>query len=595
MTIQESLNHLLKLAINGEKAYHKGYEWSEEYAEELKAYFGGVNLGKYTKRFARRESEDLFKQSLEITAPIQASLGAMLETPFAKVERSNYIKVITLPNDEKGEKAKVFESEVINKFGQKGLFPYTFERLRYWNIYDPNCFVVVEFKDFDNTKEKARPYPFEVTSEMAIDFKYNQADLLYLCVLVEKMKPVNGGEQKCKRLTMYRPLQTVVLEELSDEEKLQVLTPPNNRPFGPDARDGDVVMYGNEVYRAIIPIPHNFEKTPATRVGYIDNPNDDGATKLSIFHAALPYAKKLLKITREIDLTTALVAHPIPFRFRDPCDELGCKGGTLGDGSECATCQGTGFKARPTTVAEELEFLLPDDLDNMFDPTKMMGYIHFPPEAAAFLVSMYDKWMEAAPKAVFNSELTTKSETAQTARFHSRAEQGVNDALWPYSRHLSAVCEYLSICIAGLTGNKGGVAKPIIPANLRFENLFDLFDELTAAREAGAGNSAAAEIQKRIMAVQLKDDPEALKRWYVDNYFDPFSGMTEAQILTSLNSAYVPEDSKIFYINRINIMAEILQEKPNFYSLDKVAQKALIQAKVDAIKLNLPGPTLNIQ
>jgi hypothetical protein len=351
-------------------------------------------------------------------------------------------------------------------------------------------------------------------------------------------------------------------------EALKSNYPPKDQPFGPNVKNGDLVMYGNDVYQAIIPKPHKHEKTPAARVGYIDNPIDNGATKLSIFHAALPYAKKLLKINREIDLTTALVAHPIPFRFRDPCDQLGCKGGTLGDGNECGVCEGTGFKVRPTTVAEELEFLLPDDTDNMFDPQKLMGYIHFPPEAAEFLVSQFDKNMEAAPKAVFNSELTTKSETAQTARFHSRAEQGVNDALWPYSKHISSVCEYLSICIAELTGNTGGVGRPIIPANLRFENLFDLFDELTAAREAGAGNSATAEIQKRIMAVQLKDNPEALKRWYIDDYFDPFRGMTEAQVLTAINSAFVPENDKIFYINRSNIMSDILQETPNFYSLE---------------------------
>jgi len=204
MTIQQSLNHLLNLAVKGKPSYHNGYEWAEDYSEELKAYFGGVNLKKYTKRFARRESEDLFKQSLEITAPIQASLGAMLETPFAKVERSNYIKEVTLPGDEKGEKAKKFETEFLNKFGTKGLFPYTFERLRYWNIYDPNCFVVVEFKDFDNAKTNARTYPFEVTSDMAVDFKYDQADLLYLCVLQMKSKEITGGTKDYKRLTTNR-------------------------------------------------------------------------------------------------------------------------------------------------------------------------------------------------------------------------------------------------------------------------------------------------------------------------------------------------------------------------------------------------------
>ena len=588
MTIQESLNHLLKLAVQGQPAYHKGYERTVSYSGELKAYFGGVNLQEYTKRFARRESEDLFKQSLEICAPIQQCVGSTLETPFAKVERSNYVKVVTHPKE---DKAKDFETEVLEKFGPKGLFPYTFERLRYWNIYDPNCFVVVEFKGFDNSIESAKPYPLEVTSEMAVDFKYSQGDLLYLCVLQMKDKPEGSTTKKCKRLTMYMPLQTVVLEQLSRDEfkALNVQYPAKDKGFLTTPIDGELVYFDNEVYQAVIPIPHNYDKTPAFRAGYIDDPHNDGETKLSIFFAALPYAKKLLKINREIDLTTALVAHPIPFRFRDACEAVGCNGGTMTDGSTCSACGGSGYKARPTTVAEELEFVLGDPDEDMLDPHKLMGYIHFPPEAAAFLTQMFDKWMEAAPKAVFNSELTTKSETAQTARFHSRAEQGVNDALWPYSKHISVGCETLSKAIAFFTGNAGAEAKTIIPSNLRFENLFDLFDELTAAREAGAGNAACAEIQKRIMAVQLKDDPEALKRWYIDDMLDPFRGMTEAQILTALNSAFVPENDKIFYVNKSGIMSAILQKNINFYSLETPKQRELILAEIAAVKLGLLG------
>ena len=119
--------------------------------------------------------------------------------------------------------------------------------------------------------------------------------------------------------------------------------------------------------------------------------------------------------------------------------------------------------------------------------------------------------------------------------------------------------------------------------------MFDLFDELTACRDANGGNAAAAEIQKRIMAVQLKDNPEALKRWYIDDYFDPFRGMTEAQVLTAINSAFVPENDKIFYINRSNIMSDILQETPNFYSLETKIQREKILAKVTAIKLGMMG------
>ena len=50
------------------------------------------------------------------------------------------------------------------------------------NATDPNGFVVVEFKPFDNQRERAKPYPYEVTSHEAVDYKYENNVLQYLTV-----------------------------------------------------------------------------------------------------------------------------------------------------------------------------------------------------------------------------------------------------------------------------------------------------------------------------------------------------------------------------------------------------------------------------
>ena len=551
MTNNEALNHLFNIARYGAASYHPGYAWTVEYGSELKAYFGGVNLDKYMRIFTRRESDELFLQRKEITAEVQSALGMMLEKPVAKIERSNWKQYVVVDNDDGGKKAKALNRNFLSAFGSKGLFPYCFERVRYWNIYDPNCFTVVEWKDFDNSKANAKPYPFEVTAEMAVDFQYKQSELMYLCCRQEVEQYEDGTKYKLERLTMYRPLQTVVLQELPPRLAQAYISkrnlPGKNEMFPGDTPipSGYLVQIDNRIYEAVIPIPHGYPKTPAVRTGYIDNPIDDGATKLSIFHAALPFAKKLLKTNSEVDLTAALVASPIPIRFADKCGAKDCINGERSDGSACQVCGGTGRKKRPTSVQEEITVDMPDTKDELIvDLAGMLAYIHFPPEAAALLISLWDKWIEKANLAVYNSELTTKSEVAQTARFHSRAEQGVNDALWPYSNHISSVCAELSRAIASAVKVSGGMAKPIIPANLRFETVYDLFDELTAARAAGASTDACAILQLRIMEVMLQDDPEALRRAQIDDQHNPFRGMTEAQIIVALNNALVPEDKK---------------------------------------------------
>lgn len=590
MNNTEALNLLFTLALKGESAYHPGYKWSVEYSEDLKAYFGGVNVDKKMRIFARRETEDLFQQRKEITAEVQSALGMMLEKPVAKIERSNWQKYVVVDSDEDGSKAREFEKEQLNRFGPKGLFPYTFERLRYWNIYDPNCFVAIDIKPFDNSKEKAKPYPVEITSDQAIDFKYDQADLLYLACLQER--------DGLKRFTLYQPIQTVVLQQITDEEKKTYLVlPAQDQPFPENVEDGALVNISNKFYKAIIPLPHQYDKTPAVRAGYIDNPMDDGRTKLSIFHPALPFAKKLLKTNSEVDLTTALVGSPIPIRFGDKCDADGCnKGYDRASGAKCGTCNGTGKKVRPTSVAEEIVVEFPDSKEDLItELSNMFAYAHFPPEAAELLITRLDWCLEKSYWFLYGTELTTKSEVAQTARFHSAAEQSKNDALWSYSKHTSFACGYISKVIASFTFVPGGFAQPLIPSNLRFEISYDAFDELKTARDAGASIDACAVLQMRVMDVILQDDPEALKRAKIEDQFNPFRGASESQIIVMLNSPFVSDEKKLFYLNKSDIVSELANKNPLFYSLTYEKQKALIDAKVLELKNNLqPVPALNI-
>ena len=582
----EALNHILRLVKTSD--YHDGYEWTVEYSNELRAYFAGVDLDKYMKRFARRESPELFEQAKQITAEVQSALGLMLEKPVAKLDRSNWKKIVTA-----GNKSDQF-NDVVNSFGKKGLFDYSFNRLRYWNIYDPNCFMVVEFKDFDNQKETARPYPFEATSEMVIDFKYMQSDLLYLVVKTE----IEIDEVGTYRYTMYRPNQTVILQELTPEQAKiairQYGAPQKDKPFLDESQV--LVSVGETYYQAIIPKPHNYPKTPAVRTGFIDNPEDDGETKLSLFHAAKPFAKKLLKINREIDLTSALLANPIPIRYADRCENMRCnEGKIIGTDQICGTCKGTGKKQRPTSAHEEIVVNMPEDGEDVqIKLSEMFAYVHFPPEAAQYLIERWKENFEFANLALYNSELTTKSEVAQTARFHSRAEQGVNDALWPFGQHVADFCLDASKIISAFSPIQGGEAYPIIPENLFFGTEYDAFDKLKAARDSGASTEVTAMLQMQALEIMLQDDPEGLKRAKVDDYFNPFRGMSESQIVVALASPLIPDDKKIFYLNRTDIIENLLNSNPKFYDLSPKEQKDLINEEVQKLKVGIGISTPNL-
>ena len=405
MTNQEGIQLLLNTAAGGKKTYHVAYNWTVQYARELKAYFAGVDIDEFLEPFTRRESPELFAQRKAVTAHVNKSLGASLDRPFSKVARSNFTEVVSFENDENSLRAEQFRRAVLARFSAVGLNSYTFERIRYWSKFDPNAFLVVEFDSTDG-RQRARPYPFEVTAEMAVRFEYDVHGELKYLVCRQVAGDDNDGflRAEVERLTLYKPMQTLVLQQLTKAETDAMMTlPAPSAVVGAAVADGDLLHYDGKVYRVEIPRPHRYPITPAVRIGYIENPEDDGFSRLSIFDAALPWAKKMLKQNSELDIVTAFLAFPVSIRYEEQCGEVGCNAGSLADGSTCMVCHGTGWKPRPTSAQEEILLPLPRDPADAFDLTKIMHYTYPPTDAVRMQSEMLAAYFQHAKEAVFNS------------------------------------------------------------------------------------------------------------------------------------------------------------------------------------------------
>lgn len=595
LTNEQAFSILITLAKGKHTAYHANYDRTVEYSREARAYFTGVGADNFLKQFARRESKELFEQRKAITAHIQKSLGNSIARPFSKVRRSNYVKILSFAGDEKGDKAAAFQTTTLDNFSGRGVDRYVFERILYWNIVDPNAFAVVEFGPFDYTREKAKPYSFEVTSEMAVDYRFSpNKELEYLVARTTEAKATKKGKQEVERLTMYRPKQTVVFQELTEDEVNTLSVKPALLSAMPEqVQDGEVFQIDSGMYYAAsIPVPHNYPLTPAVRSGYIEDPENDGATCVSIFDAAMPYAKKLLKLNSELDLTTALMAFPISVRYEDKCDNLGCNGGHLVDGSMCMVCEGTGKKQRPTSAQEEIVLEMPDNPADMVDLTRILNYVSPPADSIRLQMEQLQGYLQQAKEAVFNSQMFTRQDVAQTATFHTIELQSIYDTLSPYARHLGEVWGFLCDVCKVFTGTAGEMtARLVFPQDFRFETADQLFAELKSARDAGAGPSVAALLQERIVETMLIDDPERLRRARVDARFNPFPGMTEDQILVAINTGLVPEWKRILWANYGSIIDEILLEQPDFYVIPYAQQRALVMAAVQQIQGQIAAAT----
>ena len=193
MTKEELLIRFFEVAARNER--HAFYDLTIARSKKYRQYVAGDNMDELLQQFVRREDKEMFKQRVALTKHITKSICKNLMDVFFKVPRSNTARRILSHQDEK----KAGEiNEILRKFwGPESFDDYLATRYIELNHIDPNAFVVIEFDEFDNEQEIVQPYPFEVFSQNAVDYKYQNRILQYLIVkgsntLKSQLNPVGN-------------------------------------------------------------------------------------------------------------------------------------------------------------------------------------------------------------------------------------------------------------------------------------------------------------------------------------------------------------------------------------------------------------------
>ena len=179
---------------------HKGFrhQWHERTLELSKLYRAlvtGDGLDELLKQFVQRESDDDFAQRKALTTHIATTVTSNIMDVFYKVPRSNYQRILEHIGENGESKTIELEAKLAAFWGKKDLDTYMKSRWLKINATDPNAFIVVEFKPFDHTVERASPYPWEVTSEQAVDFEYQNNVLQHLAVQTHFKLALKDGKE----------------------------------------------------------------------------------------------------------------------------------------------------------------------------------------------------------------------------------------------------------------------------------------------------------------------------------------------------------------------------------------------------------------
>lgn len=551
------------------KLRHKDYDRVISLAKKYKQLITGEGIDELLRQFVRREDNDLFEQRKQITKQITPAVMNSIMKPAYKVPRCDNIKKEIIFKVEK--KKELLQEKIDKFFGHTSVDGYLSTRFIQLDFTDPNAFIVVEFDYFDPLKENASPRPFEVSSEMAINFKYKNNVLKWLIVLEPiTFKSAEGGDVDGEKYTMYLDNNIIVYTEVSNDTR--------------SSEYQEIKRVGED--RAFIVERHQpkGKRVQAFRIGHELDLVTDGRTFVSPAEPAMSWLEKSIKHVSEMDLSVALHAFPQKAVIAKPCNDMHCKGGTHQlTGEICKTCNGSGTLIHKA-AHDVIEVPMPKTGDEFPDLAKFVAY--FTPDVAflKWMEEYVDKLEEKAIKAVYNSETFKRDEVQRTATGENIDLQNVYDTLYPIGEQYSYLWCGLVGLIATFTDNDQDLELiHKFPRDFKFKSETELLNDLKAANESSAPVFLKQEISWDIARIRYRDDHQALRRYEVRNYFMPFMGRPFAEITFIISSGLCRPYDKVLWSNFDIIFDDLERENESFYSLKYTEQVKLVNSKVEMI------------
>ena len=577
---------------NGER--HAHYDRTVSIAALYRKLVTGDGLNDLLRQFVQRETDAAFNQRVALTQHVVTTVTKNIMDVFNKVPRSNYQRILEYTGTPGDIRSGAME-QVLNGFwGESGVDEYVQTRWLELNATDPNAFIVVEFSDFDNNFERASPYPFEVFSKNAVDYRYENNVLQHLIVRAEfplptKSKPKGVGE----KFTVYLENETFVLFQI---DKDTVSTPIMKDGEWLLSDVGGLLLSNDRLYSLAFTGPHDAGRVPARRVGYSRDPWTNGQTFVSPYDAAVPLLIKSIKVNSELDITMSQQVFPHRAQYMPKCVATDCLNGRTANGGECSTCKGTG-RASITSAQEIIYINLPKPGEPLWDLEKLLVFKGPPIDIVQFQSDYVDKLTAGCKAVVFNSESFTREQISSTATGKNLDRDNVQDTLYSCAIGFAGVWAFLVELSSIFTQlDKDLTAKLVFSKDFKLKGLSELVADLESAKRSEAGPAVVQHIQDNIARLMYSEDPSQYVKWSIKERFNPFSGYNSEMVSLALTDTAVPTKYKVRYLMLGVLFAEIEAETPNFYLLDRKEQTRIVDEKVAQYidSSESSGPALNI-
>lgn len=570
---------------------HADYERTVELADLYLKLYTGEGAEELLQQILQRETKEEFDLRKKLFFPIAPAVCKKARVPFAKVPKADGIIDDVIYEGNETDKRERLDKALDEFYGDENLSDYMAERYLDLNITDPNAYVMVDFEPFDNAKERARPYPLEVSSRQCINKGVkNNATEWIIGEFPWEYTETSGKRQikrEGKRYVMYFG-QVIDLQQVQHNSSYP-------RTIDPSQQEQYVTIQGPDrkisfLCRIINPfIDRQTPEFQGVCAGHIKDPYTQGRTFVSTIHAAKYRLLSALKAGSEHSLTMALTAHPQVFAYLPKCDGTWnegihnrCDHGVDEHGKQCSGCGGSGKKL-PTSVLNATYFMLDERQANddglPFDLSKLKHY-SAPDAAIIEILSRHITDIEQGCLQDIFTSASLESKPLETATRVAVDEDAQNSAVYPYGRKWATVKIKLTRLVAMFVDADEGMEVACkVPSRLQLAPYEVMLDR---AQKAKTIDPALANIAKwDALNVKLAERPLELRRTQIMEKYRPMDGLSEADKIANRDLLTLEDRILLTHERMIYDNLDLVE---GFYYMADAKQRELIGAEVLKIK-----------
>jgi predicted DNA-binding protein YlxM (UPF0122 family) len=228
----------------------------------------------------------------------------------------------------------------------------------------------------------------------------------------------------------------------------------------------------------------------------------------------------------------------------------------------------------------------------MIDLAQFIHYVYPPVDLVTFMDAYVEKLSKRALQMVYNSEIYSREQVAETATGRNIDMQAVYDTLYPLVKAMAKDWEFMVSTIADITDIEVPTVSFTFGKDFKLKSIDGYYADLSLANTAGASPYIKGAIEDDIARIVYAEDDLAMAKYFTMKFFNPFPGDTPESIALKMSQPYVPEAKKVLYSTFGYIFDELETDNPGFYLMNRAKQKQILQAKIETLIPEKKAPIL---